>query len=47
MDNPGKECRSRNPGLACFCGRDRGHDGVHACWCGERWANIEQQVVTT
>lgn len=21
------------------CGRDKTHNGVHACWCGERWAN--------
>lgn len=26
-----------NMAMACQCGRDKDHDGVHACWCGERW----------
>lgn len=30
MTKPGNECWASHPHLACQCGRDKHHDGVHA-----------------
>lgn len=39
------ECWSSHPHLACQCGRDKHHDGVHACWCGERWTATNRMFI--